>query len=110
VREVREHASFLVEHLGPYRNLELDGGAGGAVAVRALSVAPALTAELPLPLKESEIPQIGVCHEDDVAALAAVTAVGPPLGDVLLAAKTDRAVAPATALDRDACPVVKQRA
>jgi hypothetical protein len=108
VREVREHAAFLVENLSPNRNAKLDRGAGGAVAVRALAVASALAAELTLPLKEGEISQIGVRHEDDVAALAPVTAVRATLGDVFLAAKADRPVAAATALDRDACPVVKQ--
>jgi hypothetical protein len=78
------------------------------MAVRALAVAPALTAEQTLPLKEGEISQIGVCYKDDVAALAAVPAVRATLGDVFLAAKADRAVAAATALDRNACPVVKQ--
>jgi hypothetical protein len=71
-------------------------------------MAPALTAELTLPLKEGEVAQVRVRYEDDVAALAAVAAVRPALGDVFLAAKADRAVAAATALDRDAGPVVKQ--
>jgi hypothetical protein len=73
-------------------------------------VAPALAAEETLPLKEREIAQVGVRYEDDVAAVAAVAAVRPALGDVFLAAKADRAVAAATALDRDAGPVVEQRA
>jgi hypothetical protein len=88
--------------------VELDGGAAGAVTVRALAVAPAFAAEVTLTLKEGEIAQVGVCHEGDVAALPAVAAVRPALGDVLLAAKADRAVAAATALDRDAGLVVEQ--
>jgi hypothetical protein len=108
VCEVREHASVLVEHLSPHGYAELDGGTGGAVTVRALAVATALAAEMTLPLEVSEVAQIGVSYEDDVAALAAVAAVRPALGDVFLAAKADRAVAAATALDRDAGPVVKQ--
>jgi hypothetical protein len=110
VREVREHAPVLVEHLSPDGYAELDGGAGGAVTVRALAVAPALAVEVTLPLKESEIAQVGVRYEDDVAAPAAVSAVRPALGDVFLTAKADRAVAAATALDRDAGPVVEQGA
>jgi hypothetical protein len=108
VREVGEHAAFLVENLSANGNTKLDRGAGGAVAVRALPVASALAAELTFPLEKSEISQIGVCHEDDIAALAPVTAVRATLRDVFLAAKADRPVAAATALDRDACPVVKQ--
>jgi hypothetical protein len=110
VREIREHTAVLVEHLSPHGYVELDGGAGGAVTVRALAVAPALAAEDTLPLKESEVAQVAVRYEDDVAALAAVAAVRPALGDEFLAAKANRAVAAATALDRDAGPVVEQRA
>jgi hypothetical protein len=110
VCEVREHASVLVEHLGPHGYAELDGGTGGAVTVRALAVATALSAEVAFPLKEGEIAKIGVCHEADVAALPAVAAVRPALGYELLAAKADRAVTAATPLDRDAGPVVEQRA
>jgi hypothetical protein len=108
VREVRQQASFLVEHLSPHRNAKLYGRAAGAVTVGPLAVAPTLAAEMTFSLKEGEIAKIGVCHEDDVASLAAVAAVRPALGHVLLPAKADRAVAAATALDRDAGPVVEQ--
>ena len=55
-----------------------------------------------------EIPQIAVGDEHDVAAVAAVAAVGTALGDVLLAPEGEAAVAASPRLDRELRPVAEQ--
>jgi hypothetical protein len=56
-------------------------------------------------LQRGEIPQRRVRDEDDVAAVAAVAAVGAALRDVLLAAERQAAVAAATGLQVKLCAV-----
>ncbi len=56
--------------------------------------------------KLCEVAQRVVAHEHDVAAAAAVAAVGAALGDVGLAAEAQAAVAAAAGLDVDARAIV----
>ena len=65
----------------------------GAVALGALAVAAALRAEVRLAAERLEVAQVVVAAQHDVAAAAAVAAVGPALGDVGLAAEGQAAVA-----------------
>ena len=67
----------------------------------------ALGLEAVLPGEEAQVAQVGVGDEDDVAALAAVAAVGPALGHVLLPPEAQAAVAAAAALHVDARAVVE---
>src|SRR5205814_10181298 len=57
--------------------------------------------------ERGEVAQVGIGHEDDVAAGSAVAAVGAALRDVLLAAEVQAAVAAATRLHADAGAVVE---
>jgi hypothetical protein len=57
-----------------------------------------------------QVAQIRVREQHDVAAAAAVAAVGPSARDVLLAAEAQPAVASAPRADADAGAVVKHRA
>src|SRR5262245_9871481 len=57
--------------------------------------------------KRREIAEVGVCHQDDVAARPAVTAVRPALRHVLLAPQVDAAVAAAPRLHLDAGAVLE---
>ena len=58
-----------------------------------LAVTPALTAQVPLEAERREIAHVADREQDDVAAVAAVAAVGPALGHELLAPERDAAVA-----------------
>ena len=64
-----------------------------AVALGALAVAAALGAEVHAPAEGLEVAQRVVAAQHDVAAAAAVAAVGPALGHVRLAAEGQGAVA-----------------
>jgi hypothetical protein len=77
------------------------------VAIRALPVASTARGEATLAREESEISEIRVCRDDDVAAVASVAAVGTALRDVLLAPEAERAVAAAASDYLDAGPVVE---
>jgi hypothetical protein len=55
-----------------------------------------------------EIAQRGIGDHDDVAAASTVPAVGPALGDVLLAPEAQAAVTAAAGLDVDLRPVVER--
>ena len=57
-----------------------------------------------------QVAQVGVGDEHDVAAGAAVAAVRPALGHVLLAPEAERPVAAAPGLHVDAGAVVEHRA
>ena len=81
-----------------------DGGAGGNVV---LAAAGAIASPA---LERAQVAQIGIGDEDDIAAGPAVTAVGPALGDVLLAPEAERAVAAAPGLDPDARAIVEHDA
>jgi hypothetical protein len=61
----------------------------------------------PTASKRREIAQIGIRDEDDVAAAAAVTAVGTALRDMLLTPEVEAAVAAAPRLHVNAGAVVK---
>ena len=101
--EVGEQAPLLVvgEDLGADRNLddEVVAARAGAVGAR-----PALAARRPEMLGVAKVDQrIEAGHrlEDDVAALAAVAAVGPAELDELLAPEADRARAAGAGADED---------
>jgi hypothetical protein len=67
--------------------------AAAVAALRRLDPAPAL--------QRREISQRWIGHQHDVTSRAAVAAVGPALGDELLATERQPAVAAATGLDVD---------
>ena len=100
----------LGEDLRPDRDLQLDVRAVGAMlpAPPPRLAAPAL--EHALRAERGEVAQVGVGDQQDVAAAAAVAAVRPTLGDELLPAEREPAVAPAPGLHRDAGPIVEHRA
>ena len=99
--------AVAVEHcLGPGRNAQLERLAVGAVAQRALPVAAAARLEMRAAAVEREVAQRFVADQDDVAAAAAVTAVGTALGDVRLAAEAEAAVAARTRLDVNSRSIV----
>ena len=65
----------------------------GAVALGALAVAAALGAEVRAAAEALQVAQVVVAAQHDVAAAAAVAAVGPALGHVRLAPERQAAVA-----------------
>ena len=81
----------------------------GAVALRALPVAAAVGAEVRAAAEGLQVAQRVVDAQDDVAAAAAVAAVGTALGHVRLAAERERAVAAGAGADLQMCPVGEHR-
>ena len=75
--------------------------------LRALAVPAALGLEVRAAVEVGQVAQRGVAHEHDVAAAAAVAAVGPALGHVRLAAEGDDAVAAGAAAHVDLRAVVE---
>src|SRR5699024_434344 len=80
---------------GARRDLDHDVLAVGAVALGALAMAPALGLVVGLALEGLQVALGVVADEHDLAAAAAVAAVGAALGHVGLAAERHRAVAAA---------------
>src|SRR5437588_756189 len=76
VHEIDDEVAVGVVHLRTDRNRELDAFAVGPVLAGAAAVAAAATLEQALAAKAREIAQIRVGDEHDVAAAAAVAAVG----------------------------------
>src|SRR5262249_52417696 len=72
-----------------------------SVLALAPAVLPAAGAEMAAPSERGEVPALWVADERDVAAPAAVAAVGPAAGYVGLAPEADHAVAAAAALHVD---------
>ena len=79
----------------------------GAVLARAAAGLAAAGPELRLRPERGEVAQIGSATSDDVAAAAAVTAVGPALRDVLLAPEAQASVAAAARQHLDAGAIVE---
>ena len=77
------------------------------MALGALAVAAALRAEVRLAAERLQVAQVVVAAQHDVAAAAAVAAVGPALGDVGLAAERQAAVAAGARLHLDPGSVVE---
>ena len=91
----------------PGRHADLQRRPVGAVAQRALAVAGALGLVVRAALEGLQVAQRVVADEHDVAAVAAVAAVGPAVRDVRLAAEAQAAVAAAAGLYEDARLVVE---
>src|SRR5204863_377640 len=81
--------------------------ADGAVLATPPSRFAAARLEDALRTERGEVAQVGVGDQNDVAAASAVPAVRPALGDELLAAKAQPAVAATSGLHRDAGPIVE---
>ena len=109
VREVDEEPAFGVEHLRPHGHAKLDGFSASPVFVAPLAVAAAAACEAALALEERKVAKIGIGDEDDIAAVAAVAAVGAAPGHVLLTPEAERAVAAAAPTHLDAGPVVEHK-
>ena len=98
LREVGDEIA-AVEHLRADGNAHVDRLAVGAVLARAAAVAAFARLDRMPPLQVREIAERWIGDEDDVTAFSTVAAVGPALGDELLAAKRQPAVATAAGLD-----------
>ena len=101
------HRAVLGRDLRPRRDADDEVLALGAVAQGALAVAPALGAEVRAALEGLQVAQRVVAEQDDVAAVAAVAAVGPAARHVGLAAEGQAAVPAAAGLHEDASLVVE---
>ncbi len=110
VREVGDKPLVRVEHLRPDGHLQHRVLA--ALAGREAAASPAAAARLHLLLgaKAGEIAPLRIRDEHDVAAAAAVAAVGPTLGHELLTAEMDAAVAAAAGDHGQAGAVVEHQA
>ena len=92
---------------GPQRDAEHEVRAIGTVATRTLAVRAALGPEVVLIAVVDKGGQLRVRHNDDVAAVAAVAAVGTALGHVGLAPERHASGAAVSALDVDVGKVGK---
>src|SRR5262249_35247839 len=100
--QIGEHGcAGVIENLRPKGHAQHEIGAVGARLVRAGAAAALLCAEMLLVAVVDQRVQIVGGLEHDVAALAAIAAIGPAELDELLAAKTHRAAAAVTALQVD---------
>ena len=107
--EVGDQLAFDAERLRPDRHGDLDRGAVGAVLPRARPGSPRPALNFVLRPERRQVAQILVRDEHDVAAAAAVAAVGPALRHVLLAPEAQASVAAAARQHLDAGAIVKQR-
>jgi hypothetical protein len=98
LREVCDQIA-AVEYLGADGNAHLDGLAVGSVLTCAAAVAALARLDRAAPLQIREIAERGVGDEDDITAVAGVTAVGATFGNEFLAAERQAAVAAAAGLD-----------
>ena len=99
VREVGDgHLAARVEDLRAERHVHDGVVPAPARHALALAVHAALAAQVPAEAERREIAHVGIGEQDDIAAVAAVAAVGPALGHELLAPERDAAVATATGL------------
>ncbi len=96
-------------HLGPGRDRHDDVVAASAVALAALPTSASPGALVRRVAQRREVAARRIALEDDVAAPAAVAAVGPAARHVGLAAEGDGAVATGARLDLDLCAVVEHR-
>ena len=88
-----QRLAVLLEHLRAGRQLQHHVGAAGAGAVLAHAVAALLRLEVLLVAIVEQRVEVRHAFEDDVAAFAAVAAVGSAELDIFLAAEADAAVA-----------------
>jgi hypothetical protein len=98
LREVGDELAD-VEDLRADRHPHLDRLTIGSVLALPTTVAALARVDRMPPLQVCKIADRRIGEEDDIAASPAVTAVGPSLGDELLAAKRQPAVATAAGLD-----------
>jgi hypothetical protein len=109
MREICEQPFLVVEHLRPDRDTELGIGARGTVLQRAAAASAAACLDVLIRPEGRQIAEVVIRDEHDVAARAAVAAVGPSLGNVLLAAEREASVAAATRLDVNSDAVVEHQ-
>ena len=93
-----EAMGALFEDLRARRHRQDQVGAVGTGALAAHAGGPVARATVRLPAISLQVAFVAVADEDDVAALAAVAAVGSALRDELLATEADAAVAAVTGL------------
>ena len=86
------------------------GAAAAAVLAGALAVGAALGLEVRGEAKLGQVAQVGIGHQFDVSAVAAVAAVRAAAGHELLAAEADAAIAAAAALHEDGGAIGEHRA
>ncbi len=94
------------DSLGPRRDQDLVVLPPAPVAVRAFAVTPLPSPEVLAALQGRQVAPRWVADEDDVAAVAAVAAVGSAARDVRLTPERDAAVTAGSALDPDLRAVV----
>ena len=109
MREVREQAFLVVEHLCADGDAELGVGARGAVLQRTAAAAAAARLDALIRAERRQIAEVVIRDEHDVAARTAVAAVRSSLRNVLLAAEREAAVAAATRLHVKSDAVVEHQ-
>ena len=107
MRQVGEQLPVLVEDLRADRNAQLGMLTGSTVLQRAAAVAATLRLDPLVRPEAGEVAQIRVGDQHDVPAGAAVAAVRPALGNVLLATERQAAVAAPPRLHVDAGAIVE---
>ena len=106
--EVGDQLALDAERLRPDRDVDLDRLAVGAVLSSPRARPAAAGLELRLRPERRQVAEILVRDEHDVAAAAAVAAVGPALRHVLLAPEAQASVAAAARQHLDAGAIVEQ--
>jgi len=107
VGEVGDEVAFDVEHLRADGDVEQRVVPVGAVLSGAAARLPATGRVLPPGAELRQVAEIRIRDENDIASPAAVTAVGPPARDVLLAPEAQRTVSPTPGDRGDAGAVVE---
>ena len=99
----------VLAHNGAHGHLQHEVLAGGAVHAAAAAVGAALGLEVVLEAVLDERGDRGVGHNDDIAAVTAVAAVGAALGHMGLAPERHAPGTPVSALHIDAYFIDKHR-
>ncbi len=94
IDDIAEHdVGFAVPHLGSERDAQDTVLTIGTMHLPPSSVATVLGSLMWGEVESDQRIFILVAAQDDAAALASITAIGPPMGDELLAAEAGRPVA-----------------
>ena len=97
--------SFTMLHDGAKRHLEQAIPSPLAMLVTAATRLTVLGFPLRIEVESSQVTHVHICHHEDIAALAAIAAIGAALGYIFFPQETDAAVTSLTRLEVYLCLV-----
>ena len=107
--EIGDEILVLVEHLCADRHAQLDVFSVRAVLAGAAPGSPASGCIPAFGAKPGQVAKVGIGNENDVTARAAVAAIGPTPGNMLLTPKAERPVSPTPGDRIEAGAIVEHR-